>query len=149
MSTLLSKLPLIARLVLGLIFFVFGLNGFLGFLPMPPLPEAAGAFMGGLAGAGYFFPLLKATEVVGGLLLLSGFFVPLALTVLAPVVVQIAAFHLFLTPGQIGMSVVLVVLEAYLAWSYRQAFAGVLSPRAQPVAADEAVPAARLAAGAA
>ena len=79
--------------------------------------------MGALAASGYFFPLLKATEVIAGLLLLSGQRVPLALTVLAPVVVNISAFHLFLAPEGLGMAAVLVALEIYLAWTQRAAFA--------------------------
>lgn len=95
------KISTAARLLLGLIYLVFGLNGFLNFLPMkiPPMPEAATAFMAGMMKAGYFFPLLKGTEVVGGFLLLSGFAAPLALVVLAPVTLNIFLFHACLTPG--------------------------------------------------
>lgn len=127
-------LPTVARVLLGLIFTVIGLNGFLHFLPMPPLTGPAAAFMGGLASAGYFFPLLKGTEVVAGLLLLSGRFVPLALVVLAPVIVNIAAFHVFMTPGDLGMAALLVFLLAFLAWTYRGSYRGVLDPRARPTA---------------
>ncbi len=125
-------LPSIARILLGLVFFVFGLNGFLQFLPMPPMPEAPAAFMAALAATGYMFPLIKGTEIVAGALLLSGRFVPLALVVLAPVVVNIFAFHLVFTPGEIGMSVVLVVLMAYLGFAYRDSFRGVLDANARP-----------------
>jgi uncharacterized membrane protein YphA (DoxX/SURF4 family) len=135
MSTVVAKLPTVARIVLGLVFFVFGLNGFLGFLPQPPMNEAAGSFAMALAKTGYFFPLLKGTEVVAGLLLLSGRYVPLALTVLAPIVVNIAAFHLFLAPS-VGMVVLLVALELYLAWAYRRAFAPMLQARVSPAAPE-------------
>src|SRR5690606_5513367 len=94
-----QKLPTVARVLLGLPFVVFGLNGFLQFLPQPALEGDAATYMGGLAAAGYFFPLLKATEIVAGIALLSGRFVPLALTVLAPIVLQIFAFHAFLAGG--------------------------------------------------
>jgi uncharacterized membrane protein YphA (DoxX/SURF4 family) len=127
-----SKLPTVARIVLGLVFFVFGLNGFLQFLPQPPLPAPAGAFMGALAATGYMFPLIKGTEVVAGLLLLGGRFVPLALVLLAPVIVNIALFHVVLAPGSMIMVVLLLALEGYLAWTYRGAFAGVLQAHAQP-----------------
>ena len=134
---MISKLlPTVARVVLGLVFFVFGLNGFLQFLPQPPMPAAALPFLGGLAGAGYFFPLLKATEVIAGVLLLSNRFVPLALTVLAPIIVNIAAFHLVLAPNPI-MVAFLLVAEIYLAWSYRDAFRGVLAAKARPVTRDD------------
>jgi uncharacterized membrane protein YphA (DoxX/SURF4 family) len=111
-----NKLTLTARLLMGLIFVVFGLNGFLNFIPMPPLPEAADSFMGGLAGSGYFFPVLKVCEVIAGLLLLSGAFVPFAIILLAPIIVQIFLFHAFLAPGGTGMvmPILLVALEVYL-----------------------------------
>jgi hypothetical protein len=130
MRTLVSKLPTAARLLLGLVFFVFGLNGFLHFLPMPPEPARAGAFLGALAATGYMFPLIKGTEVLGGLLLLGGRWIPLGLTVLAPVIVNIVAFHAVLAPAGIGLPLVILALEIYLAWIYRQAFAPMLQARA-------------------
>lgn len=118
-----------ARVLLGLIFFVFGLNGFLGFLPMPELPEAAGKLMGAFAETGYFFPVLKGTEVIAGALLLSRRFVPLALLLLAPVVVQIVLFHAFLAPAGMALPIVVVLLEGYLGFFvWRASFRGVLSP---------------------
>lgn len=136
MNAITRKLPpaartVVARTLLGLIFFVFGLNGFLQFLPVPPMPEAAGAFAGALAKTGYFFPMLKGIEVVAGALLLSGRYVPLALTVLAPIVVNIALFHIVLAPG-LGMVALLLTLEIYLAWAYRDAFAPMLKARVSP-----------------
>ncbi|HLV19270.1 MAG TPA: DoxX family protein [Polyangiaceae bacterium] len=128
MTHALSKLPEAARILLGLIFVVFGLNGFFGFLPQPPLPEAAVPFITGLAQSGYFFPFLKGVEVTAGALLLARAFVPLALTVLAPIIVNIALFHLLLAPNLL-MVALLVVLELYLAWSYRDAFAPMLRRR--------------------
>jgi uncharacterized membrane protein YphA (DoxX/SURF4 family) len=130
-----SKLPTAARILLGLVFLVFGLNGFLQFLPQPPLPEPAGAFMGALAATGYMFPLIKGTEVVAGLMLLGGRFVPLALVLLAPVVVNIVAFHVVLAPANMGLVALVLALEIYLAWAYRGAFAGVLKAHAQPAVA--------------
>jgi uncharacterized membrane protein YphA (DoxX/SURF4 family) len=122
----------VTRTLVGLLFVVFGLNGFLHFIPMQPLPDKAGQLMGAFAAAGYLFPLIKTTEIVGGLALLTGRFVPLGLTVLAPVVVNVAAFHLALTPGRVGMSVFLVAAMAYLGWAYRDAFRGMLSATAKP-----------------
>jgi len=127
------KLPAFARLGLGLIFFVFGLNGFLSFLPMPPLDGGAGAFMGALAETGYMFPLIKGVEVVAGAALLAGVFVPLALLLLAPIVVNIAMFHLVLAPASLPLVVVILALGSYLAYAYRDAFAGVLQRKALPL----------------
>jgi len=129
-SSVLRFAPHAARVLLGLIFTVFGLNGFLNFLPQPPLSGAAGDFIGALAATGYMFPLIKGTEVVAGLALLSNRFVPLALVLLSPIVVNIFAFHSLLAPGAIG--VVLVLLTAYLGYSYRRQFAGVFTAVAQP-----------------
>lgn len=129
MKTLSNSLPTAARVVLGLIFAVFGLNGFLHFLPQPPMTGAPAAFMGALAGSGYLLVMLKATEVVGGLLLLSGLFVPLALTLLAPVIVNIVAFHLFLAPGNYPVVALVLAAELFLAWTHRAAFAPMLSAR--------------------
>src|SRR5687767_1451752 len=122
MNTMGRTFPSIARIFSGLAFTVFGLNGFFGFLPQPPHAGAAGSFLGALAATGYMFPLIKGTEVLGGLLLLGNRFVPLALTLLAPVLVNIFAFHLFLDPNGIGVAATLLAAEVYLAWSYRQAF---------------------------
>ena len=90
-----------ARLILGLIYFVFGLNGFLNFLKItpPPMSEAAMAFVGGLMRSGYFMPFLSGTQVIGGFLLLTGFAAPLALVILAPITLNIFLVHLYLTPG--------------------------------------------------
>jgi len=124
-----KKVAFGARMLLGLIFVVFGLNGFLSFIPMPPPEGAAAAFMGGLAASGYFFPLLKGTEVIVGVLLLSGRFVPLALTVLAPITLNILAFHLLLAPSGLPLALLVMALHLSLAWIYRSAFAGVLQSR--------------------
>lgn len=118
-----------ARLLLGAIFTLFGLNGFFHFLPAPAPEGAAAAFIGGLASSGYFFPLLKGTEVVAGLLLLGNRFVPLALTLLAPIVVNIVAFHAFLAPSGMAISVVVAALGIYLAYTERSVFAPVLRAR--------------------
>jgi uncharacterized membrane protein YphA (DoxX/SURF4 family) len=129
-----------ARIVLGLIFLVFGLNGFLHFLPQPPMSGPPADFIGALAATGYMFPLIKGTEVVAGALLLSGRYVPLALTLLAPVVVNIVGFHAFLAPAGIFLPLLIVALEILLAWAYRAAFRGVLRPRAEPEVSVERAP---------
>lgn len=135
-----SKIPTVARVLLGLVFLVFGLNGFLQFMPQPPMPEKAGAFLGGLAASGYLFPLLKSVEVAAGALLLSNRFVPLALALLAPVLVNIVAFHVVLAPGGLGIALVLLGLELYLAWAYRDAYKPMLAARVSPTAAPSNKP---------
>lgn len=116
-----SKIVMPARTILGLIYFVFGLNGFLNFIPAPPtMPEGALAFMTGMMAAPYFFPVLKGTEVICGTLLLSGFAAPLALVILAPITLQIFFFHLFMTPGLENaiMPVAMIVLHVTAAMAY-------------------------------
>lgn len=99
-----SKIQLGARIVLGLIYTVFGGMGLaiaLGLMAMPEtaMPEKAMAFMTGIMGSGYFFPLLKVTEVACGLMLLTGFSAPLGLVIIAPVTLHILLYHFFLTPS--------------------------------------------------
>jgi uncharacterized membrane protein YphA (DoxX/SURF4 family) len=132
-----TKVTHAARILLGLIFFVFGLNGFFHFLPQPPMSGPPADFAGALVASGYMFPLLKGTEVIGGVLLLSGRLVPLALTVLAPVIVNIFAFHLFLAPSGLALPVVIVALEIFLARSYWSAFASVVRVNVAPDGAGE------------
>src|ERR1044072_3555743 len=95
---------LIARLLLGLIFFVFGLNGFLQFLNMGPMPTGlAGQFMGALFQSHYFW-VVAGLQVVGGALLLVGRFVPLGLVLLGPVIVNVLLYHFLLNPAGIGVA---------------------------------------------
>jgi uncharacterized membrane protein YphA (DoxX/SURF4 family) len=124
--------PFAARIVLGLIFFVFGLNFFFHFVAQPPMPAAAGAFAGAMFATGYVFQLLKVIEVVSGALLLGGFFVPLALALLAPIIVNIFFFHAVLAPAGVAVPIVCLALEIYLAWAYRSAFRGMLQPKVVP-----------------
>ena len=112
-----TKLPLIARILLGFVFFAAGLTGLLNLVPTPPdLPEALVTFNTGLAASVYFFPLLKLTETICGLLLLSGMFVPLALVVLAPIVLNIFLVHAFLAPSGLPLAIVCGLLTVYLAF---------------------------------
>ncbi|XYH93995.1 DoxX family protein [Sorangium sp. So ce1128] len=129
--------PAAARTLQGLVFFVFGLDGFLHLMPHPPAPEAAASFAGALAASGYMLPLLKGTEVVAGALLLSNRYVPLALALLAPIVVNIVAFHTFLAPGN-PVAWLVLALEIYLAFAYRAAFRPMLRARVEAGAAEGA-----------
>ena len=114
---MIKKIQIGARIILGLIYFVFGGMGLamaLGLMQMPEqplMPEAAMAFMTGIMAAGFFFPLLKLTETLGGFFLLIGRGAPLALVILAPVTLNIFLFHLFLTPGikNLGLPVVMAL----------------------------------------
>lgn len=126
-----NKIAIGARVLLGLIFFVFGLNGFLNFIPQPPLPEGAVAYMTGLGSTGYFFPVLKGVEVLAGAALITGIFAPLALIVLAPIIVQIFLFHAILTPGvsNLVMPLALVVLALITAYSYRKKYEPLLQAK--------------------
>jgi uncharacterized membrane protein YphA (DoxX/SURF4 family) len=135
--------PTVARTLLGLVFFVFGLNGFLHFLPQPPPPEGALRFLELMTGS-YLLTLVKGTEVVVGVLLLSNRFVPMALTLLAPVTVNIVLFHATLEPlGTLAMPVVLVGLQLYLAWVNRSAYAALFESRHAAPAGRVAVEALR------
>ncbi len=126
-----QKLPLVARILLGLVFVVFGLNFFLQFLPQPKHGADAGAFLGALV-AGKILTVAKIVELGTGVLLLVGRFVPLALALLAPVVVGIVLFHGVFDPAGLPIPLVLAALTAYLAWSYRGAFAPMLASDAKP-----------------
>jgi uncharacterized membrane protein YphA (DoxX/SURF4 family) len=132
--------PSATRTLLGLVFFVFGLNGFLQFLPQPSMPERAGAFLGGLAASGYMFPLIKSVEVIGGALLLSNRFVPLALALIAPNVVNIVLFHAVLAPGGLPVALFVLALQLVTAWSYRDAYASMLHARTEPKVAAAVSP---------
>ena len=120
-----------ARIVMGLVFFVCGLDGFLHFIPQPTEPpsEPALSFAMGLLKSGYMFPLIKGTEVAVGALLLSNRFVAFALVLIAPVIVNIFAFHAFLAPSGVVIAGALVVLEIYLAWVHRAAYRPLFAAR--------------------
>ena len=130
-ASLLSWAPTVARILLGLVFLVFGLDGFLHFVPQPTTPPPAGAMELAIAmiKSGYLFQLIKGTEVVVGALLLANRFVPLALALIAPVIVNIVAFNAFLTPEGLPIAVGVLALEVYLAWSYRAAYRPMLAMR--------------------
>ena len=122
-----SLTNVILRSLLGLVFVVFGLNKFLHFIPNPVEPPAAMDFFGALFKTGYFLPMLASTEVIAGTLLLTGFVTPFALVLLAPIIVNIFMFHLFLAPSGLPIGAVLAALEIALAIMHRGAFAPLFS----------------------
>ena len=126
-----SKSTIVARVILGLVFLGFGLNGLLQLFRLPPAEGAAAAFMDGLFASRYFFPLLFGIYVIAGAALLLGLFVPLALTVLAPIIVNIVAMHLFLpaSAAEVSLAVLVTALEIFLSWAYRAAFRPLLRAR--------------------
>jgi uncharacterized membrane protein YphA (DoxX/SURF4 family) len=134
-KSLTRHFPTIARILLGLPLFIFGLNAFFNFIPQPttPLPEGATAFAGALMKSGYMMQLIGLTQLIVGLFLLSNRFVPLALALFAPFMVNSLAFHIFLEHTGLIMAVIFLALELYLAWSYRQAYRPMLAARVQPV----------------
>jgi uncharacterized membrane protein YphA (DoxX/SURF4 family) len=124
--------PAIVRILLGLMFLVFGLNGFLNFMPAPKdLPQDIVTVSGALMKAGYM-TVVSGVEVLVALLLLTNRFVPLALALLAPIIVGILTFHIFLAPATIGPAIVVLVMELYLAWAYRGAFRPMLRAKTTP-----------------
>ena len=125
---------IVARYLLGLIFTVFGLNGFLHFIPQsPPANPVAIQFLVAVS-TSHFAAFFFALQVLGGLLLLFGFFVPLALTLLAAELYNILAFHLTMAPASIAPALVASVLWVLVFLQHRESFSGIFSakPATQP-----------------
>ena len=121
-----TKAILVVRVLLGFIFLFFGLNILLHFLPAPPMPGDAGQFATILATHKYM-TVVGLLQVIGGLLLMVGRYVPLGLAILAPIIVNILLFHLTLLGGSgIGPGLLTLVLEVFLLWAYRRSFRGLL-----------------------
>lgn len=124
-----NKVFFAAKILLGLIYFVFGLNGFLNFIPVPPMEEPVLSFMTALINTGYFLPVLKGTEVIGGAMLLTGIAAPVALVILAPITIQIFLFHAVMTPGiqNLIMPIVMIVLHVAAAMKFWHLYRGLFS----------------------
>ena len=125
-----KHLPTIARILLGLLFVFGGVTGLFQLVEQPEVGEEAAAFMGAIMDTGYLWPVIKVTEIVCGVLLILGMFVPLALVVLAPVALNILLFHVFLEPSGLVFGLVLVVLGLYTAHQHRESFSAVLKRKA-------------------
>ena len=120
-------LTIIVRSLLGLTFVVFGLNAFLQFIHMPPPQGMAGDFMKALFMSHYYY-VVAILQIVGGAICLLGRFVPLGLTLLGPVIVNILLFHIFLQPSGLPLALVVAVFSLFLLWAHRGAFSGLLKP---------------------
>jgi putative oxidoreductase len=119
---------LIARLLLGFIFLVFGLNGFLHFIPAPPPPGVAGQFLGALF-VSHYLVVIFLIQLFSGLLLLVNRYVPLALILLAPVIVNIFFFHALMAPSGLPMAILVIVLWFIVASGVRSVFSGIFQQR--------------------
>ena len=126
--------PAVARILMGLPLVIFGLNGFFNFIPPPttPLPEGAATFAAALMRSGYMMQLIGGTQLIVGVLLVLNRFVPLALALFAPFIVNSVAFHLCLEHSGLPMAAVFLALELYLAWAYRRTYRPMLALRASP-----------------
>ena len=120
---------LIARLLLGLVFLAFGLNGFLNFMPGALPPGPAGEFLRLLAQSHYDL-VVSALQVAGGVLLLVNRYVPLALVLLGPVIVNIFLYHLLLDPSGLPVVILVVILWGIVFLRHRQYFSGIFVQRA-------------------
>jgi putative oxidoreductase len=118
----------IARYLAGAIFLVFGLNGFLHFIPLPPPDGVAGQFMGALF-VSHYLTLVFGLQVIAAALLLANRFVPLALAILAPVIVNILVFHALMAPSELPLALFVTSLWALIFIDVRSAFAGLLQAR--------------------
>ncbi|HVP49841.1 MAG TPA: hypothetical protein VMT56_01330 [Candidatus Bathyarchaeia archaeon] len=121
-----EKIATVARILLGLLFLVFGLNGFLHFIPTPPPPGVAGQFLGAIF-ASHYYIVVFLTQILGGLLLLANRHVPLGLLLLGPVVVNILAFHIFMAPAGLPAAVVAAALWCVVFFRVRSAFSSVFA----------------------
>jgi putative oxidoreductase len=120
----------ISRFLLGLIFLIFGLNGFLHFIPMPPPSGVAGQFIGALFVSKHLL-VVSALQVISGALLLINRHVPLALTILAPIIVNILLYHVLMNPTGLGLALFVTVLWGVVFASVRLAFAGIFEARVE------------------
>ena len=118
-----SKAILVARILLGLMFFVFGLNGILHFLHMEMPTGDAGTLATIMSQHGWM-TFVSVLQVVGGLLLLVGRYVPLGLVILTPIIVNILLFHFLLAPSGVGPGLLAALLAIFLIWAYRRSFRG-------------------------
>ena len=129
-KNLMRAISAIARYLAGVVFLVFGLNGFLNFIPLPPPAGIAGQFMGALYASHYLW-VIFAFQLVAGVLLLANRYVPLALAMLAPVIVNILSFHVLMATSGLPLALFVSVLWAVIFVDVRPAFAALFQARVQ------------------
>lgn len=131
MSEFMMKIAtVLSRCLLGLIFVVFGLNGFFHFLPLPPPSEGpASQFLSAMEESGYF-QIVMMLQIIGGALLLTGYYLPLGMTLLGPIVINILMFHVFMDPKGLPVALLISGLSLFLLWRWRRRswFSGLLRP---------------------
>jgi putative oxidoreductase len=125
---------LITRILLGIIYIVFGLNYFYPFLhmPMPVMSAAASGFEGGLFGAGYFFPFLKTIEIITGIFLLVNRYTAFFILIIFPITLNIFLFHAVLLPSGLPIATPMILINLFLGYAYRKYYTGIFT--AKPVA---------------
>jgi hypothetical protein len=120
-----KRLPLILKILLGLVYVVFGLNYFLHFIPVPPMSGLSAQVMGVLAGSGWM-TIVKVLEIALGAMLLANFYAPLALVLLAPITVNIVVFHALIHPEGLPMGIVLLIIHVILLFLHKSYYQGML-----------------------
>jgi uncharacterized membrane protein YphA (DoxX/SURF4 family) len=120
-----KKVTIICRIVLGFIYLVFGLDYFLHFIPYEPHhTEKVAAFKAGLIGVGYFYPMIKSIQIIGGIALLINQYAPFFAVVLFPISVNVFLYHTILVPSGWLMGVLLIVPNLFLGYAYRKYYGG-------------------------
>src|SRR6202051_5191128 len=127
-NLIMKTVTTIARYLAGVIFLVFGLNGFLNFIPLPPPGGIAGQFIGALYASHYLW-VIFAFQVIAAILLLVNRYVPLAVAVLAPVIVNILSFHALMAPSGLPLALLVAVMWVVIFIDVRSAFAGLFQSR--------------------
>jgi hypothetical protein len=123
-----KTITVIGRYLLGLVFLVFGLNGFFHFIPMPPPTGPAAQFFGALYVSNYL-AIIFLLQIIPAILLLLNRYVPFALTLLAPIIVNILLVHLLMVPSGLPLAIVVTVLWGVVFLSVRSAFTGLFQQR--------------------
>lgn len=120
---------IIARVLLGLIYTVFSLAFFFHLMPQQEMSGPTLEFVMGLAASGYIMPVVKTFELVCGVALLSGRFVPLALVVIFPITLNVTLFHLFLMPSGLAVPIVMMAANLFLAYTYRDRYVAIVQSK--------------------